>query len=69
KLIGAGGWNAMNSITAFGDLSGDGRSDVLAVEKSTGKLWLYPGTTTGTGTGKFGAGSLETDTWWNLTTF
>ncbi|WP_055603025.1 FG-GAP-like repeat-containing protein [Streptomyces aureus] len=48
KLIGAGGWNVMNSVTAFGDLSGDGRSDVLAVEKSTGKLWLYPGTPTGT---------------------
>ncbi|MGW1931415.1 FG-GAP-like repeat-containing protein [Streptomyces sp. NPDC001919] len=48
KLIGAGGWNAMNGITAFGDLSGDGRSDLLAIEKSTGKLWLYPGTSTGT---------------------
>ncbi|MFF3840045.1 FG-GAP-like repeat-containing protein [Streptomyces sp. NPDC001930] len=48
KLIGSGGWNVMNSVTAFGDLSGDGRSDVLAVEKSTGKLWLYPGTSTGT---------------------
>ncbi|MYS08294.1 ATP/GTP-binding protein [Streptomyces sp. SID6041] len=47
KLIGSGGWNVMNSITAFGDLSGDGRSDLLAVEKSTGKLWLYPGTSTG----------------------
>ncbi|MFJ2937640.1 FG-GAP-like repeat-containing protein [Streptomyces sp. NPDC087219] len=47
KLIGAGGWNVMNSVTAFGDLSGDGRSDVLAVEKATGKLWLYPGTSTG----------------------
>lgn len=47
KLIGSGGWNAMNSITAFGDLSGDGRADLLAVEKATGKLWLYPGTSTG----------------------
>ncbi|MFH8259867.1 FG-GAP-like repeat-containing protein [Streptomyces roseolus] len=46
-LIGAGGWNSMNHLTAFGDLSGDGRSDLLAVEKSTGKLWLYPGTTSG----------------------
>ncbi|MFI0805946.1 FG-GAP-like repeat-containing protein [Streptomyces echinatus] len=48
RLIGAGGWNGMSKITAFGDLTGDGRSDLLAVEKSTGKLWLYPGTTTGT---------------------
>ncbi|MDX2295939.1 MULTISPECIES: FG-GAP-like repeat-containing protein [Streptomyces] len=46
-LIGSGGWNAMNHLTAFGDLTGDGRSDLFAVEKSTGKLWLYPGTSTG----------------------
>ena len=43
KLMGNGGWNAMSRIVAYGDLSGDGRSDVLAVEKATGKLWLYPG--------------------------
>ncbi len=46
-LIGSGGWNGMSRIAAVGDLSRDGRSDLLAVEKSTGKLWLYPGTTTG----------------------
>ncbi len=51
-LIGSGGWNSMNHVTAFGDLSGDGRSDVLAVEKSTGKLWMYPGTGTGLGARK-----------------
>ncbi|MFD5106225.1 peptidase inhibitor family I36 protein [Streptomyces cinereoruber] len=48
KLIGSGGWNTMSRIAAFGDLTGDARSDLLAVEKSTGKLWLYPGTSTGT---------------------
>ncbi|NML50165.1 ATP/GTP-binding protein [Streptomyces sp. R302] len=48
KLVGNGGWNGMNHITAVGDLSRDGRADLLAVEKSTGKLWLYPGTSTGT---------------------
>ncbi|MFE1904535.1 peptidase inhibitor family I36 protein [Streptomyces gardneri] len=48
KLIGSGGWNAMDRLTAFGDLTADGRSDLLAVEKTTGKLWLYPGTSTGT---------------------
>ncbi|MFB7591662.1 FG-GAP-like repeat-containing protein [Streptomyces sp. NPDC056169] len=48
KLIGAGGWNAMSRIAAFGDLTGDARADLLAVEKSTGRLWLYPGTSTGT---------------------
>ncbi|MFJ5706520.1 FG-GAP-like repeat-containing protein [Streptomyces sp. NPDC093105] len=47
KVIGTGGWNAMTRLTAFGDLTGDGRSDLFAVEKSTGKLWLYPGTSTG----------------------
>ncbi|MFF7192817.1 FG-GAP-like repeat-containing protein [Streptomyces sp. NPDC008079] len=47
KLIGTGGWNSMTKITAFGDLSGDGRADLVAVEKSTGKLWLYPGTSAG----------------------
>ncbi|MCS0635568.1 FG-GAP-like repeat-containing protein [Streptomyces sp. LP05-1] len=46
KLLG-GGWNAMSRIVGAGDLTGDGRADVLAVEKSTGKLWLYPGTATG----------------------
>ncbi|MFE5597112.1 FG-GAP-like repeat-containing protein [Streptomyces sp. NPDC056549] len=48
KLIGSGGWNAMSKLTAYGDLTGDGRSDLLAVEPSTGKLWAYPGTSTGT---------------------
>ncbi|MFF1507937.1 FG-GAP-like repeat-containing protein [Streptomyces sp. NPDC058326] len=48
KLIGSGGWNAMDKLTAFGDLTADGRSDLLAIEKATGKLWLYPGTSAGT---------------------
>jgi hypothetical protein len=48
KLIGSGGWNAMSRITAVGDLTGDGRSDLMAVEKATGKLYLYPGTSAGT---------------------
>jgi hypothetical protein len=47
KLIGSGGWNTMGLLAAFGDLSGDGRSDLLGVEKATGKLWLYPGTSSG----------------------
>ncbi|MGW5003122.1 FG-GAP-like repeat-containing protein [Streptomyces hydrogenans] len=48
KLIGTGGWNAMGQLVGAGDLTGDNRSDLVAVEKSTGKLWLYPGTATGT---------------------
>ncbi|MFB8077129.1 FG-GAP-like repeat-containing protein [Streptomyces sp. NPDC056013] len=48
KLIGTGGWNVMGQLVGAGDLNGDTRSDLVAVEKSTGKLWLYPGTATGT---------------------
>ncbi|MER8067499.1 FG-GAP-like repeat-containing protein [Streptomyces sp. NPDC094034] len=48
KLIGTAGWNGMRGITALGDLTGDRRSDLVAVENSTGKLYLYPGTSTGT---------------------
>ncbi|MFF9016254.1 FG-GAP-like repeat-containing protein [Streptomyces sp. NPDC014870] len=61
KLIGSGGWNSMTQITAFGDLSGDGRSDLLAIEKSTGKLWLYPGTASGA----LGARKLVGSGGWN----
>ncbi|MFD6248877.1 peptidase inhibitor family I36 protein, partial [Streptomyces roseolus] len=46
-LIGSGGWNAMNHLTGVGNLTPDGYADLLAVEKSTGKLWLYPGTSSG----------------------
>ncbi|MFE6786581.1 FG-GAP-like repeat-containing protein [Streptomyces sp. NPDC057680] len=48
KLIGTGGWNVMGQLVGAGDLNGDTRSDLVAVEKSTGKLWLYPGTAAGT---------------------
>ncbi|MYS09406.1 ATP/GTP-binding protein [Streptomyces sp. SID6041] len=61
KLIGAGGWNAMSRIAAFGDLTGDARADLLAVEKATGRLWLYPGTSTGT----LGARKLLGNGGWN----
>jgi hypothetical protein len=45
-LIGSGGWNGMSNLTV-GDYNGDGKEDVVAVEVSTGKLWLYPGTGSG----------------------
>ncbi|MFC8546346.1 FG-GAP-like repeat-containing protein [Streptomyces sp. NPDC057273] len=61
KLIGSGGWNSMSRIVAFGDLSGDARADLLAVEKSTGRLWLYPGT----GSGGLGARKLVGSGGWN----
>jgi hypothetical protein len=37
------GWNAMREITAIGDLTGDGRNDLVAVATSTGRMYLYPG--------------------------
>ncbi|GAA1675860.1 hypothetical protein GCM10009830_23140 [Glycomyces endophyticus] len=43
-----GGWNAMSAIVAGHDYDGDGRYDILAREASTGNLWLYPGTGSGT---------------------
>ncbi|MGX1118409.1 hypothetical protein RKD37_003772 [Streptomyces ambofaciens] len=47
RLVGTGGWNAMNALAGMGDVTGDGRPDLYAREASTGKLWLYPGTSTG----------------------
>ncbi|MEU9374822.1 VCBS repeat domain-containing M23 family metallopeptidase [Streptomyces sp. NPDC048255] len=41
-MIGSGGWNGMSNLTG-GDFTGDGKDDVVAVEESTGKLWLYKG--------------------------
>jgi hypothetical protein len=37
------GWNIFNALVGAGDLTGDQRPDVLARERSTGSLWLYPG--------------------------
>jgi hypothetical protein len=48
--IGRIGWNAMREITPVGDLNGDGFPDLLAVQTSTGTLFLYPGRGTGFGT-------------------
>ncbi|MFJ9702406.1 FG-GAP-like repeat-containing protein [Streptomyces fradiae] len=61
KLIGNSGWNAMSRLVGYGDLTGDGRTDLLAVEKSTGRLWLYPGTATGA----LGARKLIGNGGWN----
>ncbi len=41
------GWQVMDALVAAGDFSGDGRGDVLARERSTGLLWLYPGNGSG----------------------
>ncbi|MEU6220930.1 VCBS repeat-containing protein [Streptomyces sp. NPDC047022] len=39
------GWNMYDSLVAAGDLTGDGKTDLLARD-TTGVLWLYPGTGT-----------------------
>jgi hypothetical protein len=41
------GWGALQDITMAGDLTGDGRADVVAVQSATGRLVLYPGRGTG----------------------
>ncbi|QKG23249.1 FG-GAP-like repeat-containing protein [Actinomadura verrucosospora] len=50
KVIGTGGWNGMTELTGIGDLTGDGKADLVAVQKSDGTLWLYPGGTNALGT-------------------
>lgn len=42
-LAGTGGWQGMDVLLAPGDFDGDGKADLIAREKSTGVLWLYPG--------------------------
>ncbi|WP_245769699.1 FG-GAP repeat domain-containing protein [Streptomyces indicus] len=46
SLIG-GGWNTHNVLTAPGDLTGDGRTDLVARKASTGELFVYPTTASG----------------------
>ncbi|MGW0626050.1 FG-GAP repeat domain-containing protein [Streptomyces sp. NPDC002758] len=41
------GWDQYDVITSPGDVSGDGRPDVLVRKSSTGAVYLYKGTSTG----------------------
>ncbi|MGW3287593.1 FG-GAP repeat domain-containing protein [Streptomyces sp. NPDC001002] len=41
------GWNAYDVLTAPGDVSGDGRPDLIARNASTGAVYLYKGTSAG----------------------
>lgn len=41
------GWNVYDALTSPGDLTGDGRADVVARETSTGYLYLYESTGAG----------------------
>ncbi|MFI8403402.1 FG-GAP repeat domain-containing protein [Streptomyces sp. NPDC085463] len=47
RVIGSG-WGVYNALVGPGDLTGDGKGDLLAREKS-GVLYLYPGNGAGTG--------------------
>ncbi|MCL8011018.1 VCBS repeat-containing protein [Streptomyces sp. AS02] len=41
------GWTQYNALTSPGDVSGDGRPDLIARQASTGTVYLYKGTSTG----------------------
>lgn len=43
------GWDVMDMLRFAGDFDGDGRTDLIARERATGILWLYPGN----GSGRF----------------
>ena len=43
RIATSGAWSRMSTIAAVGDLTGDGRSDVLAKNGSTGVTRVYPG--------------------------
>ncbi|MFI5884933.1 FG-GAP-like repeat-containing protein [Streptomyces sp. NPDC051554] len=45
--LGTSGWNQYDVLTAPGDISGDGRPDLIARNTSTGTVYLYKGTSTG----------------------
>ncbi|MGV9566070.1 LamG-like jellyroll fold domain-containing protein [Streptomyces sp. NPDC003480] len=57
--IGTGGWAGMSELIG-GDFNADGHGDVVVIEASTGKLWLYPGT----GSGSLGS-RVQIGTNWN----
>ncbi|NUP21287.1 MAG: VCBS repeat-containing protein [Streptomyces sp.] len=57
--VGGTGWNQYDVLTAPGDISGDKRPDFLARNASTGAVYLYKGTSTGT----FGARVKLYDDW------
>lgn len=45
--LGGTGWAQYNVLTSPGDVSGDGRADLIARNASTGSVYLYKGTSTG----------------------
>lgn len=45
--LATGGWTQYDVLTSPGDISGDGRPDLIARNASTGVVYLYKGTSTG----------------------
>ncbi|MEU6090962.1 FG-GAP-like repeat-containing protein [Streptomyces sp. NPDC047085] len=45
--LGISGWGQYDVLTSPGDVSGDGRPDLIARNASTGTVYLYKGTSTG----------------------
>ncbi|WP_329546564.1 VCBS repeat-containing protein [Streptomyces sp. NBC_01356] len=45
--LGASGWNQYDILTSPGDVSGDGRPDLITRNTSTGAVYLYKGTSAG----------------------
>ena len=59
--IGGSGWNQFNTIVGAGDLTGDGKADLVA--RSSAGLFLYPGT--GKASSPFGAKKQIGGTGWS----
>ncbi|MGY5047440.1 FG-GAP-like repeat-containing protein [Streptomyces sp. 900105755] len=57
--LGSSGWNQYDVLTSPGDVSGDGRSDLIARNSATGSVYLYKGTSGG----KLSARVKLYDTW------
>lgn len=48
RVVGSGGWNAMDTITTYGDVDGDGNVDLLARKRDDDWFYLYWGDGGGT---------------------
>jgi hypothetical protein len=47
RLAGGGRFGAYDKIVGVGDFNSDKNPDILARERTRGRLWLFPGSTTG----------------------